>query len=61
MGESNKIVKMKYYYDEEELDVFLNGEYQFTIKNAFDLPYKIVEFLEKIGIKDFEKQTLRNR
>jgi hypothetical protein len=52
---------MRFYYSEEELDVFLNGELLQTFEKAHDLPYQLIELLKKLGYKTFEKQSFKSR
>lgn len=58
MDESNQVVLIRYYYQEEEFDVFINGEFQCLFA---DSPYNLVNLLEKLGFKNIEKQSFTSR
>jgi hypothetical protein len=58
MDESNQVVLIRYYYQEEEFDVFINGEFQCMF---VDTPYNLVQLLEKLGFKNIEKQSFTSR
>lgn len=58
MSEANQVVLIRYYYQEEEFDVFINGEFQCTF---VDTPYNLVQLLEKLSFKNIEKQSFECR
>lgn len=58
MMESNQVVLIRYYYQEGESDVYVNGNMQFTL---FDTPYNLVKLLETLGFKNIEKQSFSRR
>ena len=61
MSESSEVILLRFYHEEQELDVFLNGEKVQTFSCSAYLPKKIVEMLKGLGYKDFERQQFQNR
>ncbi len=61
MCESNQVILTRFFTDTKELDVFLNGKYLYTFEDADNLPWQLIDFLENLGYKTFEKQMYEKR
>lgn len=61
MKESSEIILLRFFEEEQELDVFRNGDKVQTFYCSAYLPLKIAEMLEGLGYKSFEKQHYLKR
>jgi hypothetical protein len=61
MNESNQVILTRFFTDTKQLDVFLNGKYLYTFEDAENLPWQLIDFLEQIGYRNFEKQMYEKR
>lgn len=61
MSESNQVILTRFFTDTKELDVFLNGKYLYSFEDAENIPWQLINFLEKLGYKTFEKQMYEKR
>jgi hypothetical protein len=61
MSESNQVILTRFFTDTKELDVFINGKYLYSFEDAENIPWQLINLLEKLGYKTFEKQMYPSR